>query len=125
MNIKLFLYTVAEDGVTQTNLFDPVEGESDEERKYRKELKIADGTQSVILSKSEITRILSKDGYPFIPKIRAEITVPKGKINPDMPGEDENLESKTQYIPRDGEFAVSGTLHIEFDKDIPVEVWSK
>lgn len=115
LNIKLFLYTVAEDGVTQTNLFDPVEGESDEERKYRKELKIADGTQSVILSKSEITRILSKDGYPFIPKICAEIEIPK----------DGDGKSQLQYIPRDGYFSVKGTVHLEFDENIPVEVWSK
>ena len=115
LNIKLFLYTVAEDGVTQTNLFDPVEGESDEERKYRKELKIADGTQSVILSKSEITRILSKDGYPFIPKICAEIEIPK----------DGDGKSQLQYIPRDGYFSVEGTVHLEFDENIPVEVWSK
>jgi len=115
LNIKLFLYTVAEDGVTQTNLFDPIEGESDEERKYRKELKIADGTQSVILSKSEITRILSKDGYPFIPKICAEIEIPK----------DGDGKSQLQYIPRDGYFSVEGTVHLEFDENIPVEVWSK
>lgn len=115
LNIKLFLYTVAEDGVTQTNLFDPVEGESDEERKYRKELKIADGTQSVILSKSEITRILSKDGYPFIPKICAEIEIPK----------DGDGKSQLQYIPRDGYFSVEGTVHLEFDENISVEVWSK
>ena len=115
LNIKLFLYTVEEDGVTQTHLFDPVEGESDEERKYRKELKIADGTQSVILSKSEITRILSKDGYPFIPKICAEIEIPK----------DGDGKSQLQYIPRDGYFSVEGTVHLEFDENIPVEVWSK
>ncbi|MBQ7538312.1 MAG: hypothetical protein IJT42_05035 [Treponema sp.] len=115
LNIKLFLYTVEEDGVTQTNLFDPVEGESDEERKYRKELKIADGTQSVILSKSEITRILSKEGYPFIPKICAEIEIPK----------DGDGKSQLQYIPRDGYFSVEGTVHLEFDENIPVEVWSK
>ena len=115
LNIKLFLYTVAEDGVTPTNLFDPIEGESDEERKYRKELKIADGTQSVILSKSEITRILSKEGYPFIPKICAEIEIPK----------DGDGKSQLQYIPRDGYFSVNGTIHLEFDENIPVEVWSK
>ncbi len=120
LDLKLTLYTVDLNGDSK-DIFDP----DPDTGKCEKVIPVADGRQKLEFSPDEVQKILSKDGWPFIPKIRAEITVPKGKINPDMPGEDDNLESKTQYIPRDGEFAVSGTLHIEFDKDIPVEVWSK
>ena len=115
LNVKLYLYTVEADGTTIKPVFDPNEEETDPYKKYRKELKISDGMQSLNLSKNEITRILSKDGYPFIPKICAEIEIPK----------DGDGKSQLQYIPRDGYFSVEGTVHLEFDENIPVEVWSK
>lgn len=115
LNVKLYLYTVEADGTTIKPVFDPNEEETDPYKKYRKELKISDGMQSLNLSKNEISRILSKDGYPFIPKICAEIEIPK----------DGDGKSQLQYIPRDGYFSVKGTVHLEFDEDIPVEVWSK
>ncbi|MBQ9622979.1 MAG: hypothetical protein IJR39_06550 [Treponema sp.] len=104
LDVKLYLYTVDTAG-NRTNIFDNGE----------KELSVADGTQTLELSSAEITKILSSEGWPFIPKIRAEITVPKDTAGTSM----------TQYVPRDGAFAVNGTFHIEFDEDIPVEVWSK
>lgn len=120
LDLKLTLYTVDLNGAPK-DIFDP----DPDTGNCEKVIPVADGIQKLEFSPDEVQKILSKEGWPFIPKIRAEITVPKGKINPDMPGEKDNLESKTQYIPRDGEFAVSGTLHIEFDENIPVEVWSK
>ena len=114
LNVKLYLYTVEADGTTPKEIFDPIEGETDPYKKNRKELYISDGAQTLTLSKSEITRILSKDGYPFIPKICAEIEVPS-----------DGTTSQIQYIPRNGGFAVNGTFHLEFDENIPVEVWSK
>lgn len=109
LELKLTLYTVNEYGAA-TQIFD-----ENEDGACEKEISVADGLQRLELSKNEVKKLLSKDGYPFIPKIRAEITVPK----------DANGDSQIQYIPRNGEFAVSGTLHIEFDENIPVEVWSK
>ena len=109
LELKLTLYTVDKNGLA-TQIFD-----ENEDGACEKEIPVADGLQRLELSKNEVKKLLSKEGYPFIPKIRAEITVPK----------DANGDSQIQYIPRDGEFAVSGTLHIEFDENIPVEVWSK
>ncbi|WP_296328651.1 hypothetical protein [uncultured Treponema sp.] len=114
LNVKLYLYTVETDGTTIKPVFDPNEEETDPYKKYRKELKISDGMQSLNLSKNEISKILSKEGYPFIPKICAEIEVPTDGTN-----------SQVQYIPRNGGFDISGTVHLEFDENIPVEVWSK
>ena len=110
LDLKLTLYTVDLNGAPK-DIFDP----DPDTGNCEKVIPVADGRQKLEFSPDEVQKILSKDGYPFIPKIRAEITVPK----------DANGDSQIQYIPRDGEFAVSGTLHIEFDKDIPVEVWSK
>ena len=110
LDLKLTLYTVDLNGAPK-DIFDP----DPDTGNCEKVIPVADGRQKLEFSPDEVQKILSKDSYPFIPKIRAEITVPK----------DANGDSQIQYIPRDGEFAVSGTLHIEFDKDIPVEVWSK
>ena len=104
------MYTVDLNGDSK-DIFDP----DPDTGKCEKVIPVADGRQKLEFSPDEVQKILSKDSWPFIPKIRAEITVPK----------DANGDSQIQYIPRDGEFAVSGTLHIEFDEDIPVEVWSK
>ncbi len=117
LDLKLTLYTLDLNGDPK-DIFDP----DPDTGKCEKTVPVADGIQTLALSPSEIQKILSKGGYPFIPKIRAEIKVPKGKKDP---GIDDSLESKPQYIPRDGAFALTGTLHLEFDENIPVEVWSK
>ncbi|MBR4599351.1 MAG: hypothetical protein IKO39_04810 [Treponema sp.] len=110
LDLKLTLYTVDLNGDSK-DIFDP----DPDTGKCEKVIPVADGRQKLEFSPDEVQKILSKDGWPFIPKIRAEITVPKNDSD----------VSQVQYVPRDGEFAVSGTLHIEFDKDISVEVWSK
>lgn len=101
--LKLSLYTVDESG-NETNIIGTKELPIDDaDEKFGK------GIHKLEFSKDEIVRIFSKAGYPFIPKIRAEIPAHR----------------KLQYVPRNGVFEVTGTVHVEFDENAEIEVWSK
>ncbi|MCR4822671.1 MAG: hypothetical protein K5873_07355 [Treponema sp.] len=81
--------------------------------KGEKEISIADGQQRLELTKDEITKILKN--YPFIPRVKAEITVPR----------DAEGNSTLQYVPKEGLFGIKGYAHVDFNEEVPITVWEK
>ena len=79
----------------------------DEENDYYKELDTSDGEHTFEFTKDEAIAILKN--YPFMPKFMIEIPA----------------DGSLQYVPRDGAFAISGKVRVEFDDSVSVEVWNK
>ncbi len=104
LEMRFYLYTVEEDLTTKKELV----GENGEI-----ELKIVDGQQIFELTTEDILAVLQN--YPFIPRVRAEISLPV----------DNNSNSMVQYVPNNGLFGLDGKVQIKFNEEVPIELWSK
>ena len=98
MKLGIYLYSVDESGSVST-WFCPASGN-------QKELSSETGNQVFDL-KDEIQSIFSN--YPFIPKFRIEIPA----------------DGSEKFISRNAAYGMKGNFCIEFDKDIPIEIWNK
>lgn len=97
--IKISLYAVNENGETVTWFGD--------EANHEKPLDSTTGTHSFEFTKAEVRTIF--ENYPFIPKVKVEIPA----------------DGSVSHAARNSKFGIKGTFRIEFDRNIPVEVWSK
>lgn len=97
--IKISMYAVDDKGNTVTWFGD--------ETNHEKPLDSTSGAHSFEFTKAEVRAIF--ENYPFIPKVKVEIPA----------------DGSVSHTARNSKFGMQGTFKIEFDRNIPVEVWSK
>lgn len=97
--IKISMYSVNDKGETVTWFGDEVN--------HEKSLDSTNGSHTFEFTKTEIRAIF--ENYPFIPKVKVEIPA----------------DGSVSHVARNSKFGIKGTFKIEFDRNIPVEVWSK